>query len=265
MSEEEENYTELEETVLTVAAGAPPDPPAGPRRFSRAALSVAAVVVVLAVASGIGLLMSHDAASNHSLGPTPGATRRSGSESATAAVSMGLDQQQSSGKPSSSAGTDNHTTALDTFTEASTEPAHIVLTQGPGSERPRGGGTASGGVIVQRSRSGPPRVTTSAPVAPASSSPTIYTEEAYNKHGVPTFSDYSNASGQGQDIPFQQNVQVICKVYNTNIPSVLPGGYWYKIATAPWTDLYAAANTFLNGLSPTSPSTVYFDPRVPDC
>jgi hypothetical protein len=107
-----------------------------------------------------------------------------------------------------------------------------------------------------------PRVTATAKAPP----PTTYPEEAYNKHGVPTFADYANASDLGPDIQFTQVVQVSCKIYDPSIPSASPDGYWYRIASSPWDNrYYAVANTFLNGLSPTDPNTNYYDPRVPDC
>ena len=95
---------------------------------------------------------------------------------------------------------------------------------------------------------------------------TTYPEEAYNRHGVPTFENYSSVSGPGPDLGFTQVVQVSCKVYDPSIPSVSPDGYWYRIASAPWDNrYYAAANTFLNGLLPSNPNTNYYDPRVPNC
>lgn len=92
------------------------------------------------------------------------------------------------------------------------------------------------------------------------------TEVAYNKHGVPTFSDYQNASGAGPVIVFDEQVQVNCKIYAPTIPSASPGGYWYLIASAPWDgQYYAVANTFLNGDPPGGPYTHNYDPAVPDC
>jgi len=115
---------------------------------------------------------------------------------------------------------------------------------------------------VPASDSPSPSASRSTAMAPA----TTYPEEAYNRHGVPTFENYSSVSGPGPDLGFTQVVQVSCKVYDPSIPSVSPDGYWYRIASAPWDNrYYAAANTFLNGLLPSNPNTNYYDPRVPNC
>jgi hypothetical protein len=145
----------------------------------------------------------------------------------------------------------------------------------PNSTRRQGSGSPSRsttGGVPARTRStaqpGPSDGTPSPRATPTrtTSAPTTYAEEAYNKHGVPTFADYANASGQGPDIQFEQVVQVTCKIFDPSIPSASPAGYWYLIASSPWDNhYYAVANTFLNGLSPTDPNTNYYDPRVPNC
>ncbi|MEW2255313.1 hypothetical protein [Streptomyces sp. NPDC047869] len=46
----------------------------------------------------------------------------------------------------------------------------------------------------------------------------------------------------------------------------MPGGYWYRIASPPWSDTYyAVANTFLNGDPPEGPYSHDVDEKVPDC
>jgi hypothetical protein len=77
--------------------------------------------------------------------------------------------------------------------------------------------------------------------------PTTYTEQE-GHHGVNTFTDYHNASGQGPSIAPGQYVQVSCKIYDPTIASVNPDGYWYRIASSPWNNgYYSPANTFMNG------------------
>jgi hypothetical protein len=106
-----------------------------------------------------------------------------------------------------------------------------------------------------------PASASSTPPAPAT-----HTEEGFNKNGVPTFSNYQNASGPGPVLTFGELVQVSCKVYDPTIPSASPGGYWYRIASTPWVNAYyAVANTFLNGDPPGGPYTHNYDPSVPDC
>jgi hypothetical protein len=86
--------------------------------------------------------------------------------------------------------------------------------------------------------------------------------------GSPTFTNPVNASGQGPTIPTMSFVDVACKVKPaTTIGSASPDGYWYRIHTAPWSDMYyAVANTFWNGDIPGHlPYTHNTDFNVPDC
>jgi hypothetical protein len=60
-------------------------------------------------------------------------------------------------------------------------------------------------------------------------------------------------------------VLVSCKLYDPSIASANPGGYWYRIASSPWKNLYyAVANTFLNGDPWGGPYTHPTDFSVPD-
>ncbi len=61
-------------------------------------------------------------------------------------------------------------------------------------------------------------------------------------------------------------MQVTCKVYDPSIVSATPDGYWYRIASSPWSNAYyAVANTFMNGDPPNGPYTHNTDFNVPDC
>jgi hypothetical protein len=101
------------------------------------------------------------------------------------------------------------------------------------------------------------------PANPPSGS--TYTEQE-GHHGVNTFMDYDNASGEGPAIPPAADVQVACKVYDPTIASVNPDGYWYLIASSPWNgNYYAPANTFMNGDPWDGPYTHNTDFSVPDC
>lgn len=134
----------------------------------------------------------------------------------------------------------------------------------PGPPVPGIPGRHGTGAPTPRVTAGSGPAATPGPTAPASSS--TYPEEGYNKNGVPTFSDYQNASGPGPAIRFGQIIQVSCKIYDPAIPSASPGGYWYRIASPPWRNsYYAVANTFLNGDPPGGPYTHPYDPDVPNC
>jgi hypothetical protein len=105
--------------------------------------------------------------------------------------------------------------------------------------------------------------TGTAPSPPAGET-TFSEQEGHN--GVHTFTDYNNASGLGPDISAGQTVQVSCKVLDGTIASSNPDGYWYRIASSPWSDgYYAPANTFMNGDPWNGPYTHNTDFAVPDC
>jgi hypothetical protein len=102
------------------------------------------------------------------------------------------------------------------------------------------------------------------PVMPPPSATTYSEQEGH--HGVNTFTDYDNASGPGPFISPLSTVQVSCKVYDPTIASVNPDGYWYRIASSPWSnEYYAPANTFFNGDPIDGPYTHNTDFAVPDC
>lgn len=104
------------------------------------------------------------------------------------------------------------------------------------------------------------------PSSSPAASTSLFTEQEFNHAGAPTFSNPTDASGPGPQIPYLAEVQVSCKVYDPAVPSVNPDGYWYRIASPSWHDTYyAAANTFLNGDPPNGPYTHNTDFRVPDC
>jgi surface antigen len=84
--------------------------------------------------------------------------------------------------------------------------------------------------------------------------------------GSNTFTDPTTATGIGARVSAGEQVQVACKVYAPQIASVNPDGYWYQIASAPWSGAYyAPANTFMNGDPWNGPYTHNTDYSVPDC
>ncbi len=96
--------------------------------------------------------------------------------------------------------------------------------------------------------------------------PTLWSEQETPNHPVNTFTNYHNASGMGPAIAAGQWVQVSCKVYDPTIGSVNPDGYWYRIASAPWSNAYySPANTFMNGDPYGGPYTHNTDFAVANC
>ncbi len=71
----------------------------------------------------------------------------------------------------------------------------------------------------------------------------------------------------GVKIQPYQWVAVSCKVYAPQIVSANPDGYWYRIASPPWSNVfYAVANTFWNGDIPGQKPYVHnTDFAVPEC
>jgi hypothetical protein len=126
-------------------------------------------------------------------------------------------------------------------------PVSPTPTPGPGA--PWGGGSAP-----------------SPPAPPAPPPPRTWSEQESPNHPVNTFTNYHNASGMGPAIAAGQWVQVSCKVYDPTIRSVNPDGYWYRIASPPWSNAYySPANTFMNGDPYGGPYTHNTDFAVPNC
>jgi surface antigen len=115
----------------------------------------------------------------------------------------------------------------------------------------------------------PPTVVTvvaQPPAPPPPPPPPTWTEQE-GDYGANSFSDPHNASGMGTHLAAMAYVQVSCKLYDPTIASVNPDGYWYRIASAPWSNnYYVAANTFWNGDIPGhKPYTHNTDWNVPNC
>lgn len=106
-----------------------------------------------------------------------------------------------------------------------------------------------------------------APTAPPAPAPAPRTfREQQGRNGVNTFTNPHNASGMGEHIGAAAWVEVSCKLHDPTIASVNPGGYWYRIASAPWSNrYYAPANTFMNGDPWGGPYLNDWDRSVPDC
>jgi len=103
------------------------------------------------------------------------------------------------------------------------------------------------------------------PLTPTAPSPTW--PEQQGSLGANTFINPYNASGMGIKIQPYQWVEVTCKVYAPQIASANPDGYWYRIASSPWSNAYyAVANTFWNGDVPGQKPYVHnTDFSVLDC
>jgi hypothetical protein len=102
----------------------------------------------------------------------------------------------------------------------------------------------------------------SGPTAPPPTWP-----EQQGSLGANTFTNPYNASGMGVKVQPYQWVAVSCKVYAPQIVSANPDGYWYRIASPPWSNAYyAVANTFWNGDIPGQKPYVHnTDFAVPNC
>lgn len=105
------------------------------------------------------------------------------------------------------------------------------------------------------------------PVPAPAPAPAPTWSEQQGTLGANTFTNPYNASGMGVKIPAMAWVAVSCKVHAPAIASANPDGYWYRIASAPWSNAYyAVANTFWNGDIPgQKPYTHNTDWAVPNC
>jgi Mg-chelatase subunit ChlD len=131
----------------------------------------------------------------------------------------------------------------------------------PAVTLPPAGSSTAGAVPTTPSPGSTGEAPTPAPPAPAN-----HLEQETPNHPVNTFTNYHNASGMGPAIAAGQWVEVSCRVYDPTIASVNPDGWWYRIASSPWSNAYySPANTFMNGDPYGGPYTHNTDFSVPVC
>ena len=92
-------------------------------------------------------------------------------------------------------------------------------------------------------------------------------KETAGEGGASTYANPHTLSEPGEPVEPGQAVQVTCRVYSPEPPSVKPDGYWYRLASPPWDgQYYAPANSFWNGDIPGHPPYTHnTDRRVPEC
>ena len=92
-------------------------------------------------------------------------------------------------------------------------------------------------------------------------------EETAGSGGASTYLNPHTLSQPGKSVGPGEVVEVACKVYAPEPPSVKPDGYWYRLASPPWNNrYYAPANSFWNGDIPGQrPYTHNTDWHVHDC
>lgn len=122
-------------------------------------------------------------------------------------------------------------------------PDHWVVANGITSNHVQWGGTSS---------------------SPPSPPPTYSETVGGDAH---TWTNYTNAGGvQGPTIPAYQTVQIACKVTGFRVAD--GNTWWYRIASAPWSNVYyVSADAFYNNGATSGPlqGTPFVDPAVPDC
>jgi hypothetical protein len=91
--------------------------------------------------------------------------------------------------------------------------------------------------------------------------------EHAGSRGARTFANPYTLASTGEPLVSNERVLVVCKVYAPAPASVVPDGYWYRLASAPWSQrYYAPANSFWNGDIPRrKPYTHNTDFKVPNC
>lgn len=90
-------------------------------------------------------------------------------------------------------------------------------------------------------------------------------ERVWAKEGSRTFENPYDLAGEGQRVPYNTPVKVACKIYWPELRSVKHDGYWYRLLTPPWKDLYSPANSYWNGDKPGEPATHSVDWAVREC
>ncbi|MFE9449549.1 hypothetical protein [Streptomyces sp. NPDC006739] len=173
----------------------------------------------------------------------------------------------STGSPS---GTPTSTASTTASTAAARPPSGPARATGPGAgPGPGPSGTTGGGRTTGPRHGGTGTSPTPGGSGSGTSAPPRRTGRAEtegNRHGADTFANHTSASGAGPHLGYLVTVTVTCKVYDPAIGSASPGGYWYLIASPPWSGGYfAVANTFLNGDPVSGPYTHDVDTSVPDC
>jgi serine/threonine protein kinase len=112
---------------------------------------------------------------------------------------------------------------------------------------------------------GPESQSATVPSGPVPPNAKTWREQAH--HPARTFKNPHTLQGEAQSVRPNHHVQVLCKIYWPNPPSVVPEGYWYRITSKPWAgSYYAPANSFWNGDVPgKKPYTRATDRAVPNC
>jgi hypothetical protein len=90
-------------------------------------------------------------------------------------------------------------------------------------------------------------------------------EQVWAPNHARTFGSPFGPIDEGPGIPHNAYVMVKCKVYEPELESVRPDGYWYLIFTEPWMGLYSPANSFWNGDIPGHKLEHPTDWAVPNC
>lgn len=173
-------------------------------------------------------------------GPKKGGKRRKVEQVQTSTVVGGTFQTVTVTRPKHGS-----TISVRVAAEQLTEPTLVTVQMSPVDSLPTAVPENTSVPPLPASTPTPPSSTpTPAPPPP----PQTWWEQETPNHPVNTFTNYHNASGMGPPIAAGQWVEVSCRVYDPTIASVNPDGYWYRIASAPWSNAYyAPANTFMNG------------------
>lgn len=94
---------------------------------------------------------------------------------------------------------------------------------------------------------------------------TTFPEQA-GTGGAAAFRNPLAFAGKGQRLAALQPVAVVCRFFQPDAPPSVAPGWWYLIASPPWSrQYYAPANSFLNGDPPQGPYLANVDSGVPVC
>jgi hypothetical protein len=84
--------------------------------------------------------------------------------------------------------------------------------------------------------------------------------------GARTFRNPLAFGDEGPRVKPRQRVRVVCRYLQADAPPTVQPGWWYLIASPPWSrQYYSPANSYLNGDPFNGPYRAEFDNGVPVC
>jgi hypothetical protein len=129
-----------------------------------------------------------------------------------------------------------------------------------------GGGSRSeveSGTVTSANQKPPPALEAADEAVPDVDGPVH--ERVWAQEGARSFKNPYDLTGEGLRVPYNEAVEVACKIYWPELRSVKQDGYWYRLLTPPWKGRYSPANSYWNGQKPGEPASHPVDWKVKTC